>query len=125
MITVTTSGSWGETERYLNRIKNADFLTMLDKYGAQGAAALAAATPSATGLTANSWYYTVERRGGYASIRWRNNDIEDGFPVAIMIQYGHGTGTGGYVAGRDYINPVMRPLFDQILAELIREVNSG
>ena len=125
MITVTTSGSWGETERYLNRIKNADFLSTLDQYGAQGAAALAAVTPSNSGLAANSWYYTVERKSGYTSIQWHNSDVEDGFPVAIMIQYGHGTGTGGYVTGRDYINPVIRPLFDKILAELMREVKSA
>ena len=98
---------------------------MLEKYGAKGAAALAAATPADSGLTASSWTYTVKKSSGYFSIVWRNANVQDGFPVAVMIQYGHGTGTGGYVAGRDYINPVIRPMFDQMLNELIGEVNRG
>jgi hypothetical protein len=87
-----------------------------------GVNALSNATPANSGLAAASWSYTIEQRPGYYSIRWHNSDIENGFPVAVMIQYGHGTGTGGYVQGRDYIMPAMRPIFDQIAAEAWREV---
>lgn len=95
---------------------------MLEKYGARGAAALAAATPMDSGLTANSWSYQIKRRSGYFSVVWTNSNIQNGFPVAVMLQYGHGTGTGGYIQGRDYINPVVKPLFDQMLQELVGEV---
>jgi hypothetical protein len=124
-ITVTTSGDWRTTEAYLKRLQHNEIFGVLEKYGAKGAAALAAATPSSSGLTASSWTYEVKRSSGYFSIVWRNTNIQDGFPVAVMIQYGHGTGTGGYVAGRDYINPVIRPMFDAMLNELIGEVNRG
>ena len=125
MITVTTSGNWHSTEAYLRHLRNNDFLKVLEKYGAQGAAALAAATPTDTGLTANSWTYSVKRSSGYFSIVWRNTNMQNGFPVAVMLQYGHGTGTGGYISGRDYINPVVRPMFERMLQELIGEVKRG
>jgi len=124
-ITVTTSGDWHKTQAYLRRLQNNEIFGVLEKYGAQGAAALAAATPADTGLTAASWSYTVKKSSGYFSIVWRNSNKPNGFPVAVMIQYGHGTGTGGYIAGRDYINPVIRPLFETMLNELIGEVNRG
>jgi hypothetical protein len=83
---------------------------------------LAAATPVDSGQTAASWYYTTEQRSGYYSIRWHNRNNENGFPVAVMLQYGHGTGTGGFVQGRNYIMPAIRPIFDQIAAEAWKEV---
>ncbi|MET0786413.1 MAG: HK97 gp10 family phage protein, partial [Paenisporosarcina sp.] len=117
MITVTTRGSWDNIERYLKKTSSPEFFAILDKYGAQGVAALAAATPTDSGLTAQSWFYEIKRTKNYYSIRWKNSNIVDGIPIAVLIQYGHGTGTGGYVVARDYINPVVRPLFEQILNE--------
>jgi hypothetical protein len=122
MITITQKGSFNNTERYLRRLKDAQRLAVLNKYGSLGQNALSNATPADSGLAASSWSYSIEQRSGYYSIRWTNSDIEGGFPVAVMIQYGHGTGTGGYVQGRDYIMPAIRPIFDQIVAEAIREV---
>jgi hypothetical protein len=87
-----------------------------------GVAALSNATPVETGETANAWYYKIVRRKGYYSIRWYNSHIEDGMPIAVLLQYGHGTGTGGYVQGRDYINPAIRPIFDQMINDFWREV---
>lgn len=81
--------------------------------GAEGVAALAAATPAETGLTAESWTYEVTKEKGGVSINWINTNLRNGTPIAILIQYGHGTGTGGYVAGRDYINPALKPIFDK------------
>lgn len=122
MITITQKGSFKNTERWLAKLKDARRLAVLNKYGSLGQNALSNATPADSGLAANSWSYSIEQRPGYYSIRWHNSDVENGFPVAVMIQYGHGTGTGGYVQGRDYINPAIRPIFDQIVAEAIREV---
>jgi hypothetical protein len=122
MITITQKGSFRNTERYLAKLKDAQRFAVLNKYGSLGQNALSNATPADTGLASNSWFYTIQQRPGYYSIRWHNSDVENGFPVAVMIQYGHGTGTGGYVQGRDYINPAIRPIFDQIVAEAMREV---
>ena len=122
MLIITQKGNFNNVTRYLNRLKEAERLTVLNKYGSLGVAALSNATPMDTGLTAASWYYTIVSRKGYYSIRWHNSHIEDGIPIAVLIQYGHGTGTGGYVQGRDYIMPAMRPIFDQIAAEAWREV---
>lgn len=90
-----------------------------------GIGALAAATPHDSGLAASSWGYKVENSSGGVSISWTNTDVEGGFPVAIMLQYGHGTGTGGYVAGRDYINPAMKPIFDKIADRVWKAVTSA
>lgn len=122
MITITQRGSFNRTERYLARLKAAQLFATLSKYGSLGANALSNATPVDSGLTAASWSYSIVQRPGYYSIRWHNSNNEGGFPVAVMLQYGHGTGTGGYVQGRDYIMPAIRPIFDQIAAEAWREV---
>jgi hypothetical protein len=122
MITITQKGSFDNTERYLSRLSKLELTAVLAKYGEMGVVALSNATPTDSGLAANSWYYDTVARSGYYSIRWHNSDVEDGFHVAVMIQYGHGTGTGGYVQGRDYIMPAMRPIFEQIAAEAWREV---
>lgn len=121
-ITFTEKGDFHNTERYLARLKSMEMFRVLSKYGTIGQNALSNATPTDSGLAANSWSFTTEQSATYASIRWHNSDVENGFPVAVMIQYGHGTGTGGYVQGRDYINPAMRPIFDQIAAEVWKEV---
>lgn len=94
----------------------------LDKYGAQGVAALAAATPIRTGETAGSWNYEVERSGNRYSIVWKNDNINNGVNIALILQLGHGTGTGGYVQGVDYINPALQPIFDQLAEEAWQEV---
>ncbi len=122
MITVTSSGSFDNTEGFLKRASSGDIFDTLGRYGEQGRAALAAATPKDTGRSADSWTYEVKKSKGSWQIIWSNTDQENGFPVAIMLQYGHGTGTGGYVQGVDYINPAIKPIFDQIAAAAWREV---
>jgi hypothetical protein len=124
MIEITQKGSFNRTEAWLRKMKSAQRFAILNKYGSIGQNALSNATPADTGLAAASWFYTIQQRPGYYSIRWHNSDIENGFPVAVMIDYGHGTGTGGYVQGRSYIMPAIRPIFDQIVADAMREVNS-
>ena len=120
MIEITQKGSFDNTERYLRKMKEADAFATLSKYGSLGVNALSNATPRESGLTAQSWYYTIEMRRGYYSIRWHNRHEEDGVNIAVILQYGHGTRNGGYVEGRDYIMPAIRPIFDQISAEADR-----
>ena len=122
MITFRQQGDFSKLTNYLQRVKGAARVSILDKYGKRGVAALASATSIETGLAASSWYYKIERGSGYARIVFCNSDIENGFPVAIMLQYGHGTGTGGWVEGRDYINPAIQPIFDEIVNEAWKEV---
>jgi hypothetical protein len=123
MITITEKGSFSNTERWLARMKNAQRFAILNKYGTLGQNALSNATPVESGLTAASWSFSIQQRPGYYSIRWHNSHIESGVNIAVILQYGHGTGTGGYVQGRDYIMPAIRPIFDQIVAEAMREVS--
>ncbi len=113
-IEVHQSGSFDNTMRFLRTIVQGDIFRTLDRFGQEGVAALSAATPIDTGLAASSWDYRVEKSRGFWSITWLNNDIEGGAQVVLLIQYGHGTGTGGFVQGRDFINPAMRPIFDRI-----------
>lgn len=122
MITITQKGDWKKTERYLTRLTEVQLSAILHKYGQVGVDALAVATPLDTGLTATSWYYEIIQRKGYSSIRWHNSNVVAGRPIAILLQYGHGTGTGGYVQGRDYIMPAIRPIFDQIADDAWKEV---
>lgn len=122
-ISVTTSGNWETTTSQLRRLLDSQAIfSILDKYGAQGVAALAAATPTNSGLTAESWTYEIVNRSGYYAIHWSNTNVEDGIPIAILIQYGHGTKNGGYVQGRDYIMPAIQPIFDQMANEIWKEV---
>ena len=107
-------GDFSKTNNYLERVKEAARVKILDRYGNEGVAALSAATPVDTGLTASSWYYKLEMQVNSASIIFCNSHVNNGVPIAIILQYGHGTGTGGYVQGRDYINPAIQPLFDRI-----------
>ena len=122
MITITQKGSFNKTERYLNRLKRLQVSAILNKYGSLGVAALSNATPVESGVTAASWTYSIVQRPGYYSIRWHNSHTNKGVPIAVLLQYGHGTGTGGYVQGRDYINPAVRPIFDQIANDVWKEV---
>lgn len=124
MISFSHKGDFSKVTRYLERLKNAARLGILDKYGREGVAALASATPVDTGLTANSWSYKIEHSRGSATISFHNSNIQNGILIAIILQYGHGTGTGGWVQGRDYINPAIRPIFDRIANDAWREVTS-
>lgn len=124
MITFRQKGDFSKTTRYFEKLKEASRIKILNKYGQKGVAALSSATPIDTGLAASSWYYEIEQGNGVARIIFGNSDVESGFPVAIMLQYGHGTGTGGYVEGRDYINPAIQPIFDEIVESAWREVTS-
>ena len=122
MISFRQKGDFSKLTRYLERAKNAIKIGDLDKYGREGVAALASATPVDTGLTANSWYYEIVHSNGSVTINFNNSNIQNGVPIAIILQYGHGTGTGGWVQGRDYINPAIQPIFDKIANEAWREV---
>ena len=122
MISFRQKGDFSKLTNYLEKIKGVANLSILDKYGREGVAALASATPYESGETARSWYYKVERRKGSASIIFCNSNIQNGVPIAIILQYGHGTRNGGWVEGRDYINPAIQPIFDKILADVWREV---
>lgn len=122
MITFESSGNLSKTEKFLMAMSKNNILASLDKYGREGVEALASATPSDSGVTATSWDYTVKSSRGSFTITWTNSHLVDGVPVVVMLQYGHGTGTGGYVQGRDFINPAMKPVFDRIANDVWREV---
>ena len=122
MISFRQKGDFSKLTNFLERAKEAAKLGNLDKYGREGVAALASATPMDSGLTANSWYYKIENKNGSATISFYNSNIQNGVPIAIILQYGHGTRTGGWVEGRDYINPAIQPIFDQIVENAWREV---
>ena len=122
MISFRQKGDFSKLNRYLERVKEAVKLGDLDKYGREGVAALSSATPVESGKTANSWYYEIERQNGYVSIVFKNSNINNGVPIAIILQYGHGTGTGGWVQGRDYINPAIQPIFDRMANDAWKEV---
>lgn len=124
MIAVETRGSFRNTESWLGRMSKLSIEQQLAKYGEMGVRALSSATPVETGKTASSWSYKVSRTGRSWTLSWVNSNIVDGVPVAILLQYGHGTGTGGYVQGRDYINPAIKPIMDQIASEVWRTVSS-
>lgn len=124
MITFEHKGDFSKLTSFLEKAKEVVRFGELDKYGREGVAALASATPVDTGLTASSWYYEIEHKDGSATITFNNSNIQNGVPIAIILQYGHGTGTGGYVQGRDYINPAIRPIFERIADEAWREVTS-
>jgi hypothetical protein len=122
MISFRQKGDFSKLTHFLEKSKEAVRLGDLDKYGREGVAALASATPVDSGETANSWYYKIVNRNGTATITFYNSNIQNGVPIAIILQYGHGTGTGGWVQGRDYINPAIQPIFDQIANNAWREV---
>ena len=122
MISFRQKGDFSNLTNFLERAKQTVRLSDLDKYGREGVAALASATPVDTGLTANSWYYKIENKAGSVTISFHNSNIQNGVPIAIILQYGHGTNNGGWVEGRDYINPAIRPIFDAISNNAWREV---
>lgn len=122
MISFRQKGDFSKLTNFLEKAKEAVKLGDLDKYGREGVAALASATPIDSGLTADSWYYKITNKNGSASITFYNSNIQNGCPIAIILQYGHGTKNGGWVEGRDYINPAIQPIFDEIAENAWREV---
>ena len=122
MITFRQKGDFSKLTRYLERAKEVVKLGDLDKYGREGVAALASATPVDSGKTASSWSYEIKHKNGSVSISFYNSNIQNGVPIAIILQYGHGTRNGGWVQGRDYINPAIQPIFDKIANEAWKEV---
>lgn len=122
MISFRQKGDFSKLTRFLEKAKNVVRVGDLDKYGREGVAALTSATPVDSGLTASSWYYKVEHTNGSAKINFYNSNIQNGVPIAIILQYGHGTGNGGWVEGRDYINPAIQPIFDKIAENAWKEV---
>lgn len=122
MIRFRQKGDFRKATRYFERLRKTVHLGTLDKYGREGVAALASATPVESGKTAESWYYEITNNGQTIKISFYNSNVNDGVPIAIIIQYGHGTRNGGWVEGRDYINPAIQPIFDKIAEEIWREV---
>ena len=124
MIEVRSKGDFSNLTKWLERVKGKLKLSILDKYGKAGVEALSAATPFDTGETASMWRYEIQNSSTGASISFHNDHINKGVNIAIILQYGHGTGTGGWVEGRDYINPAIQPIFDKITEEAWKEVTS-
>lgn len=118
-------GSFNNLESFLKRMEKLDITQLLQQYAQEGVFALSAATPQDSGLAASSWSYQIEHTGDSIIIAWTNYNVESGFPVAIMLQYGYSTGTGGYVAGQDYINPAIEPIFDRIADGVWKVVTSA
>ena len=122
MLSMTVKGSFNNTNDFFNRMKSKQMYKCFKKYALKGVSALSSATPVDTGLTATSWKYTIEITDTEATITWTNSNIVDGVPVALILQYGHVTATGGWVQGIDYINPALGPVFNKILKEVWKEV---
>lgn len=123
MIRLTQKGNFDNTMSFLKKIKLDRLYSKLEKYAQEGVRALMAATPVDSGKTAASWGYNVVRESDYWSVEWTNSNFNKGVPIAVILQYGHGTRNGGYVQGRDYINPAMRPIFDKIAEDIWKEVS--
>lgn len=124
-ISFESSGSFNKTEKFLQKMLKLDIDKLVDSQAAKGAAALSASTPKDSGRAALSWRHEIKKTANSVTIYWVNTDVENGYPVAVMIQYGHGTGTGGYVLGIDYINPTMRPVFEDIAQTVWKAVTSA
>nr|DAN78128.1 MAG TPA: type I neck protein [Caudoviricetes sp.] len=122
MITIESQGDWKLTRNWFDRMTKLDLALIMNQFGKEGVSALKAATPSKSGETAASWNYEVTRKGNNWKITWTNSHVNKGANIAVLIQYGHGTRNGGYVVGRDYINPAIRPVFDKIAAKAWKEV---
>ena len=122
MIGFRQKGDFSKTTKFLTKLKRNVDISTFEKYGKKGVAALASATPVDSGLTANSWYYKIEKTNDSISLLFCNSNIQNGVPIAVILQYGHGTRNGGWVQGRDYINPAIQPIFDQIVKEAWGEV---
>lgn len=122
MIKIKSRGDFSNTKKYLTNLKNISIKSILESYARKGLSALEDSTPIDTGTTANSWYYKIEEKKDKSKIIYCNSNVPDGVPIAIILQYGHATRTGGWVEGRDYINPAIQPIFDEIANSAWREV---
>lgn len=122
MISFRQKGDFSKTTRFLTKTKEAVHLENLDRYGEEGVKALSSATPVDTGKTAQSWYYKITRKKDTVAIAFHNSNIQNGVPIAIILQYGHATKNGGWVQGRDYINPAIQPIFDKLADEAWRGI---
>lgn len=125
MIRIESKGSTAKVEAYIKRVQNGSVFQRLEKFAKEGVDALKAATPVDSGISADSWTYEITKRRGRYTITWYNTNANDGVPIVILIQYGHATGTGGWVEGRDFINPVILPLFDRIADDVWKEVTKN
>lgn len=125
MLSFTHRGSFKNIEKFLSKMERREMFAGLNALGQEGVHALAAATPIDSGVTASSWYYEVKTDNQGATISWHNDNVVAGTPLVILLQYGHGTGTGGYVQGRDFINPAIEPIFNRIAEEVWKVVTSA
>lgn len=125
MISISVSGNTSNTDKFLARIQRGDLYSSVEPLAREGVEALRAATPFDTGVTADSWDYEIQTNGGGVTIYWTNTNVVNGFHVAIGLQYGHGTGTGGWIEGQDYINGALRPVFDKIADGVWKEVQKA
>lgn len=124
MISFKQTGDFKKTSRYLRKVQHTSLMSELRRYAQEGVDALSRATPVDSGETAASWYYEIRRTPGSIKIEWKNSNIVNGVPIAIILQYGHATGNGGYVQGRDYINPAIQPVFDRISESIWKELSN-
>nr|DAH71526.1 MAG TPA: type I neck protein [Caudoviricetes sp.] len=122
MIKIRQKGGFRKLTSFLEKAKESFDIGILDEYGKKGVAALSSATPVDTGLTASSWFYKIENKNGVAKIEFHNSNVQKGVLIALILQYGHGTKNGGYVVGRDYINPAIQPVFDELAKNAWKEV---
>ena len=121
MISLTNKGDFRKTEKFMKNARTKKLMSILKQYGEEGVAALMVATPLDTGRTASSWRYEIKVENNCIRLVFHNDNIQNGVPIAIILQYGHGTGTGGWVEGRDYINPAIQPVFDKIAESAWKE----
>ena len=124
MITFKQEGDFKKTEKFLSKAQNLRVMALLQRAGTEGVAALAASTPVASGETANSWSYNISKSNWGWTVTWSNSHVNNGAKIAILIQYGHGTGTGGYVPPIDYVNPAIKPIFDRVTEAIWKEVST-
>lgn len=126
MFKINSKGNFDRTEKILKSFLNEEYipLDILEKYGRKGVEALSSATPRRTGLTASSWDYTIKNKNGKYELSWYNTNIQNGLPIAIILNYGHGTSNGSYVGGRNYIEPAIAPILDEIAEEVWKEVSN-
>lgn len=122
MVSYKVHGDFRKTRKFLQKAQKMNIRSILARYGERGVNALAIATPKDSGKTADAWSYDVQMDRNGASVSWSNSNVNDGVSIAVILRYGHGTGTGGYVQGRDYISPAIRPIFDEIAESAWKEV---
>lgn len=124
-VTFYHKGNFRNIDRFLRKMANGDMYQSLGQLAQKGVQALSQATPKDSGVTADSWGFVVEYSRSGVEIQWTNSNVNNGFNIAVGLQYGHGTGTGGYVSGFDYINPAIRPIFDDIANQVWKVVTSA